>query len=91
MWSGAVDEIASATGLNMRDAAAVQCTAEHLVARKDGGRQGANIVAAHARCNHSRHVGGANLTPPKQAARLKKQLLNGGLWSTAVLRAMNLL
>jgi 5-methylcytosine-specific restriction endonuclease McrA len=34
----------------------LQCTAEHLVARKDGGRNGGgNVVAACAHCNHTRH------------------------------------
>lgn len=57
--------------------AKIRCTAEHLVAQCDGGAHTAgNIVAACARCNHTRHRLQKPPEPPayrqlvaKQAAR----------------------
>ncbi len=55
MWLTSFDELA----VCRRSEAALaklRCTAEHLVAQCDGGTNaGSNIVAACARCNHTRH------------------------------------
>jgi len=49
--------------------AKLRCTAEHLVAQCDGGgHTAANIVAACARCNHSRH----RLQQPPEAPVYRK-------------------
>ncbi len=65
MWLVTPDELPVAR----RSAAAVaklRCTAEHLVAQCDGGTNAAaNIVAACARCNHTRHK---RQRPPEPAA-----------------------
>jgi 5-methylcytosine-specific restriction endonuclease McrA len=41
---------------SLKAARYVRCTAEHLIARREGGADlPANIAAACARCNHTRH------------------------------------
>lgn len=68
MWLSSPDELPG----GHRGAAAlalVRCTAEHLVAQRDGGRHaGANLVAACARCNHMRH---RMHKPPEPQAYMK--------------------
>lgn len=52
MWLSSPDEL----GLRHRSARPYQCTAEHLLARQDGGKdQPGNIVAACHLCNLRRH------------------------------------
>ena len=52
MWLTSPDEL----GLRQRSARPYQCTAEHLVARQDGGKDTPdNIVAACHVCNQRRH------------------------------------
>jgi 5-methylcytosine-specific restriction endonuclease McrA len=44
----------------------LRCTAEHLIPRSEGGSDGpGNIVAACAKCNHTRH---RQKTPPQPMA-----------------------
>lgn len=55
MWLTSPDEL-PAGRRGEAALALLRCTAEHLVAQCDGGTHAAtNIVAACARCNHSRH------------------------------------
>lgn len=52
MWLCSPDEL----GLRSRSAAPFRCTAEHLLARRDGGKDVAgNVVAACHLCNLRRH------------------------------------
>lgn len=56
MWLQKSAEFATKHGVSEREAARFQCTAEHLVARQDGGtNQPQNIVAACRFCNVTRH------------------------------------
>lgn len=56
MWLDRPERFASKHGLSERQARRFQCTAEHLVARCDGGPDSQNnIVAACAFCNSTRH------------------------------------
>ena len=53
----------------------LQCTAEHLKPRKDGGKdKRGNIVAACRKCNESRHSHGKDLPPDKHKAQISKQI-----------------
>lgn len=55
MWLTSPSELASITRSPIAWAR-LQCTAEHLLAQSDGGTNSAsNVVAACARCNHTRH------------------------------------
>ncbi len=52
MWLSSPAEL----GLKAGNSRSIQCTAEHLLARQDGGQDTPeNVVAAHARCNRGRH------------------------------------
>lgn len=53
----------------------LQCTAEHLKARKDGGQdKPGNIVAACRKCNEGRHSHGNDFPPHKYKAQIAKQI-----------------
>ena len=64
MWLVSLEEL---PGVPTTAAAAkLRCTAEHLVAQAEGGRDTpANIAAACAHCNHTRHK---RKVPPEPAA-----------------------
>lgn len=54
--------------------AMIRCTAEHLIAQRDGGvHTESNIVAACARCNHTRHRLRKPPEPPKYRQLVAKQ------------------
>jgi len=56
IWQHDPAEFAARHGLTLRLARRLQCTAEHLVARRDGGKsKHGNIVAACLFCNSNRH------------------------------------
>ena len=58
----------------------LQCTAEHLQARRDGGRDAAcNIAAACRLCNHRRHARKASLSPERYQ-RLVRTRVSRGRW-----------
>lgn len=77
MWLSSPEEL----GLTERSAAArrLQCTAEHLVPRSDGGRNSVtNIVAACAHCNHTRHRLKRPPEPPQYRAKVRGRVALGG-------------
>ncbi|RVT82464.1 HNH endonuclease [Inhella crocodyli] len=58
----------------------LQCTAEHLVARKDGGKDiRANIAAACLRCNSGRHKRTRQLSPEQFKKHVQRRI-NQGRW-----------
>ncbi len=64
MWKHNAREFALRFGLARRFVQERKCTTEHLVARRDGGGDTPdNIAAACARCNHKRHAGRARTAP----------------------------
>lgn len=70
MWLYVPHELTEPFGLEERQVSRLQCTAEHLIPRCEGGpdTQG-NIVAACAHCNHSRHK---RLRPPTPAIHFSR-------------------
>lgn len=77
MWLNSAEEL----GLPECSAAArrLQCTAEHLVPRSEGGRDSAtNIVAACAHCNHTRHRQKRPPQPPQYRAQVRGRVARGG-------------
>lgn len=56
MWQSHAKAFAAEHGLTRRQAREHRATAEHLVARKDGGKVQDNIAAACLRCNQQRHA-----------------------------------
>lgn len=56
MWNDGQAVFAAVHNLSLSQAARFRCTAEHLVARQDGGKNAnGNIVAACSFCNRTRH------------------------------------
>ena len=72
MWQVDEASFAAQYGLSARLARLLRCTAEHLVARCDGGRdERSNIVAACHWCNARRHLGRCKTAPSAEAYRLR--------------------
>lgn len=74
MWLSVPEEL----GLRPRSAKPLQCTAEHLIARQDGGRDVAgNIAAACWLCNHRRHQRKSPPSPGAYKALVQRRLAKG--------------
>ncbi|WP_170396718.1 MULTISPECIES: HNH endonuclease [Ruegeria] len=80
MWSGNQSLFAKTLGVSTACVSRLQCTAEHLNARSDGGLDSdANIVAACLHCNRTRHKAATILGP--HPYRLKVQdRISAGKW-----------
>lgn len=87
MWRSAPEELAP-LGLRARTATPLRCTAEHLVARQDGGGDGrANLAAACWFCNQGRHRRKQPLSPDAYRA-LVRQRMAKGKWHPCCLAGM---
>lgn len=81
MWLTDRASFAAAHGLTLRQASRLQATAEHLVARQDGGRNGTNIAAACYHCNQARHRFRPNAAPDPDRFRARVQTrVKHGRW-----------
>jgi HNH endonuclease len=80
MWENNPESFAKSNNISPPQAKWLKCTAEHLEARKDGGKDAAkNIVAACLWCNRKRHSRKLDLSP--QAFQLLvKQRVRKGRW-----------
>lgn len=86
MWMSSPHEL-KILGLRPRTALPLRCTAEHLVARRDGGNTTVgNIAAACWLCNTRRHKRKAELTPDTFRALVQKRLTNGKWHPPAIVR-----
>ncbi|MNL45455.1 hypothetical protein D3C87_1681030 [compost metagenome] len=80
MWRGSVEYFARLHDVTLGQARQFQCTAEHLLARQDGGGNGrSNIVAACWACNQRRHKRKHPLSP-ETYRELVQQRLDQGRW-----------
>lgn len=78
MWLTEPERHAAAHGLTRKQARALQCTAEHLLPRKDGGTNDpVNIVAACLFCNHRRHARPRPLSPERYSGFVQRRLRTG--------------
>jgi len=85
MWQGSVEAFAKHHGLTMKQARHFQCTAEHLVARQDGGRDGYwNIAAACIRCNQLRHKRKVPMKPEQYKTYVRNRIEKGGWHVTSL-------
>lgn len=83
IWEDDVNAFMKQYGLSERQARALRATAEHLVARQDGGRDTPdNIAAACPRCNFSRHRRRQALSPAKLQERVRSRM-SSGRWHPA--------
>lgn len=80
MWLNQPTELAVKYRISAGDASRLRCTAEHLLARQDGGvNSGANIVAACIHCNRTRH----RISSPPEPTRYRQHVLRrlrAGRW-----------
>ena len=75
MWLGTPDAFAARFSISKSAALQFQCTAEHLLARKDGGKDSPeNIVAACKYCNKTRHYAKSPSEPIKHRMRVIRRL-----------------
>jgi len=78
MWQSDKRGFAKRHGLSDKQAARLQCTAEHLTARCEGGGNGTgNIVAACLYCNRHRHMAANPLPPDRYKARVRNRVSRG--------------
>lgn len=88
MWQDSPEFFAKLHALTLKQARHFQCTAEHLVARQDGGKDtSSNIAAACIRCNQLRHKRKTILQPDQYLQHVQK-CLNKGRWHVVPRLAM---
>jgi len=77
MWEQSPTELKH-LGLPPESLKPLRCTAEHLVARQDGGNNSRqNIAAACHRCNKGRHARKAQLSPDRYRRHVQRRLRQG--------------
>lgn len=87
MWNASPDEL-RIIGLRSRTAAPLRCTAEHLVAQRDGGKDVAeNIAAACWLCNTRRHKRKSPPAPEAYCAFVGRRMAKGKWHAPAVIAA----
>jgi hypothetical protein len=78
MWIDDCASFAAKYRISKLVAKGLQCTAEHLQARRDGGKDVApNIAAACKRCNVGRHHRKDDVSPDRFRALVKRRLMRG--------------
>ncbi|MBK5567057.1 HNH endonuclease [Ensifer sp. SSB1] len=78
MWERDPQLFVRRYGVSRKEAQRFRCTAEHLVARHQGGNNGqANIVAACQFCNRARHRKKEPLSASDHIAHVRKRLTRG--------------
>lgn len=88
MWLHHPDEVAGILGVKPRTVSGLKCTAEHLVARQNGGKDTkTNIVAACRTCNGRRHRAAEPLSPPEYRQKVQGRL-QAGKWHPEPLRGL---
>lgn len=85
MWTKNLKKYARKHKVSLDQAELFQCTAEHLVARCDGGEDSrTNIVAACKFCNHGRHRRQDAQSPIEHMAFVKERVFMG-VWHLKIL------
>ncbi|RWC52451.1 MAG: HNH endonuclease [Mesorhizobium sp.] len=75
MWERNCEEFARKHSISVGEAKRFQCTAEHLIARRDGGTDiASNIVAACLFCNRTRHRMPSALTHKRYRHRVSRAI-----------------
>ena len=78
MWLGSADVFRTRFRLGSGQVVGLQCTAEHLVARQDGGTDSLeNVVAACQSCNWRRHARPKAMPVDKYRAHVARQVRQG--------------
>lgn len=81
MWTDDCAAFARRHGLSPRIARWLQCTAEHLQARQEGGRDAVgNVVAACSLCNRRRHAQRKIAPTPEEYSTLVRKRVASRRW-----------
>ncbi len=82
MWQDSAEAFAAKHRISLAQAQQFQCTAEHLKARSEGGKNAANnIAAACKRCNQLRHKSKKAPSPETYQQLVQKRLAQGKWYS----------
>ncbi len=82
MWMNNADEFAQKHSITKKAASSFQCTAEHLTARCDGGKNNkSNIVAACLSCNQKRHRRKTPRGPAEHRKHIQSRIKQGKWYS----------
>jgi len=88
MWLKQPEEFTARFRISKGEASRLRCTAEHLLARQDGGTNSrANIVAACHHCNRTRH----RISPPPDPASYRDRVrrrMRAGKWHPGQVRQL---
>lgn len=88
MWLSEIQEYSSRHRLSLAQARGFQCTAEHLLARCDGGGDArTNIVAACLTCNKRRHARKKSMTVQAYCNHVRSRVCQGR-WHAATPRRL---
>jgi len=88
MWQTDLDGFAKSQGLTRPLARRLQCTAEHLTARAEGGGASrGNIVAACIHCNNTRHRAKRSRAPAAYRDMVRQRLA-AGRWHAPQIRQL---
>jgi len=78
MWLDDPKDYSAKYGLTARETRSLQCTAEHLQPRRDGGGdESANIVAACLFCNRRRETRATPLSPERYSRYVTRRVSKG--------------
>ncbi|WP_260178528.1 HNH endonuclease [Paraburkholderia tropica] len=84
MWLGSPEPFIDRYNISRAQALQLQCTAEHLCARSDGGTDSQqNIVAACCFCNSGRHAKKVARDPDEHKRHIQRSMARGkwhGSW-----------
>ncbi|MCE2723588.1 MAG: HNH endonuclease [bacterium] len=87
-WLGDPQDFCQATGLTPKQARPLQCTAEHLEPKSNGGSNNpSNIVAACRYCNQLRHRYKRVPSPEAHKTKIRSQVARGKWHSKALLES----
>ena len=90
MWVHSADELTQTYGITQKQAKKLQCTAEHLLPRSEGGSELPEIiVAACLHCNGARHKRKKPPTPYKYLALVRSRVADGRWHPREVTRAFH--
>lgn len=89
MWLRSSDELTESYPLTKKQASRLQCTAEHLIPRSEGGNDlPANIVAACLHCNSTRHKRKTPQSPETYRAMVRSRIVKGSWHLAEIVRSV---
>lgn len=89
MWLSSPEELTKPYGITANQARNLQCTAEHLIPRSEGGSDmPGNIVAACRHCNTTRHKMRTPPDPDRYLAHVRTRIAKGRWHHSGIAKAL---